>query len=97
MLGRIWVGANECQQEVGVVGARRPHLLAVDHEVVAVADRARAQRCQVRTGAGLAHPERRGDLGRAAPAPPSAASARRLPNEISDAATILTPCGLKLW
>ncbi len=59
--------------------------------------RASAQRRQVGSGARLAHAERRGESRRAAPAPPSGASARRMPNEISDAAMMLTPCGLKLW
>ena len=36
-LGGIRIGANKSQDDVGVVGARRPHLLAVDHEVVAAA------------------------------------------------------------
>ncbi len=50
------------EQEVGVVGARGPHLLAVDDEVVAVTHRAGAQRREVRTGARLAHPKGSGHL-----------------------------------
>ena len=42
-LGASGIGAHERQQEVGVVGAGRPHLLAVDHEVVAVEHGAGAQ------------------------------------------------------
>ena len=96
VLGRVGVGAHEGQQEVGVVGARRPHLLAVDDEVVAVEHRAGAQRRQVGAGARLAHAERRGQLAR------STGTAQRcfcssVPNESSDAAMMLTPCGLKLW
>ena len=35
MLGGIGVGAHEGEHDVGVVGARGPDLLAVDHEVIA--------------------------------------------------------------
>ncbi len=49
VLGRIRVGAHEGQQHVRVVRARRPHLLPVDDEVVAVEDRAGAQAGQVRS------------------------------------------------
>ena len=63
VFGRIRVGAHEGQDHIGVMRTRRPHLLSVDDEVVAVGvrpgDRRGAQRGEVRPGAGLAHPERR--------------------------------------
>ena len=63
VLGGVRVGAHERQQHVGVVRAGGPHLLPVDHEVVAVAHGPGAQRRQVGARARFAHPERRGHLG----------------------------------
>ena len=63
VLRRVGVGAHEGEDDVGVVGARGPHLLTVDDEVVAVQHRPGPQAGQVRSGVGLAHPERGGDLG----------------------------------
>ncbi len=54
VLGHVGVGAGEQQGPVGVVGERRPHLLAVDHPAVAVADRPGGQAGQVAARAGLA-------------------------------------------
>ena len=34
--GIVGIGPHERQQHISVVGARRPHLLPVDHEVVAL-------------------------------------------------------------
>ena len=46
-------GAHREPAVVGVAGERRPHLLAVDHVLVAVAHRARGERREVGAGAGL--------------------------------------------
>ena len=54
VLGDVPVGAGEQHAVIGVVGARVPHLLAVDDPVVAVTDSGRAQPGEVGTGAGLA-------------------------------------------
>ena len=62
VLRRVGIGAAEQEAEVGVVGARGPHLLAVDHPLVAVAHGTGGQGRQVAARAGLAHPEARGDL-----------------------------------
>ncbi len=62
VLGGVGVGADEGQDHVGVVRARRPHLLAVDDEPVAVEHGPGAQAGQVGARVRLAHPERGGDL-----------------------------------
>ena len=38
VFGGVWIGAHKSQQNVGVMGAGRPHLLPGDHEVVTVTD-----------------------------------------------------------
>ena len=53
VLGRVGIGAGQQHHPVGDVGERRPHLLAVDHVVLAVLHRARLQRRQVGAGVGL--------------------------------------------
>ena len=52
-LRHIRVGAGEEQSPVAVMRARRPHLLAVDDPLVAVAHRSSAQTGEVGAGAGL--------------------------------------------
>ena len=54
MLRRRRIGAREQQAEVGVVRTGGPHLLTVDHELVTVGNRARAEVREVRAGVGLA-------------------------------------------
>ena len=54
MLRHVGVGAGEEQAPVGDVGVARPDLVAVDHVLVAVARRGRAQRREVGAGVGLA-------------------------------------------
>ena len=54
--GRVGVGAGEQQAPVGDVGVARPDLVPVDHVLVAVARRGRAQRREVGAGVGLAEP-----------------------------------------
>ena len=54
VLGHGRVGAEDAEAEVAVVRAARPHLLAVEHELVAVALGARAERSEVGPGVGLA-------------------------------------------
>ena len=54
MLGHVRIGAGDEDGEVGVLRARRPHLLAVHDPLVAVALRPGSQRRQVGAGAGLA-------------------------------------------
>src|SRR5271168_2076453 len=49
----LGAGEREQQPDVGVVSPRRPHLLAVDDPVLAVADRPRPHRGQVGACAGL--------------------------------------------
>ena len=63
MLGRVGIGAHEAEAPVGVVRARRPHLLPVDDELVADELGARAQAREVAPRVGLAHPEAPRDLG----------------------------------
>ena len=63
VLRRVGIGAHEAEAPVGVVRARRPHLLAVDDELVAVEHGARLQAREVAAGAGLAHAEAPRDLG----------------------------------
>src|SRR6266849_3608732 len=53
VLRRLGLGAAEEEAPVGDVGVAGPHLLAVHDEAVAAALAARAQRAQVRAGAGL--------------------------------------------
>ena len=53
MLGRLGVRPHEREDHVRRLRARGPDLLAVDHEVVAVARRARLNRGQVRPGSRL--------------------------------------------
>ena len=94
VLGRVGVGADEGEDDVGVVRPRGPHLLPVDDEPVAVEDRPGAQAGQVGAGVGLAHAQRRGDL-----APAGSARAHRrfcssVPNARIDGAMMLRPCGL---
>ena len=50
----VGVGAREQDAPVRDVGVARPDLVAVDHELVAVARRGRAQRREVGAGVGLA-------------------------------------------
>ena len=54
VLGHVGVGAGEQHAEVGHLATRRPHLLAVDHPLVAVALGAGAEPGEVRSGPGLA-------------------------------------------
>src|SRR5262245_1734093 len=63
VLGRLGIGADEGQDHVGVVRPRRPHLLPVHDEAVAVERRPGPQPGQVGPGVGLAHPQGGGDLG----------------------------------
>ena len=95
VLRRVGIGADEGEQDVGVVRARRPHLLAVDDEVVAVDDRTGAQAARSEPAPGSLMPS------------DAVISARRIgtahrcfcssvPNDSSDAAMMPTPCGLKL-
>ena len=72
--------------------ARRPHLLPVDDEAVAVAHRTRAERREVRSGVRLAHAEAPRDLRR------SVGSAKRstcsgVPWSTIDGVMIDRPCG----
>src|SRR6266403_136461 len=53
VLRRLGLGAAEEEAPVGDVGVAGPHLLAVHDEAVAPALAARAERAQVRAGAGL--------------------------------------------
>src|SRR3989441_11107520 len=53
VLRRLGLGAAEEEAPVGDVGVAGPHLLAVHDEAIAPALAARAQRAQVRAGAGL--------------------------------------------
>jgi hypothetical protein len=55
----VGVGADEREYDVRVVGARRPELLAVDHEMAVLKHRVGAQPGQIRTRAGLTHSQRR--------------------------------------
>ena len=59
--GRI--GAHEAEAPVGVLRTRRPHLLPVHDEPVAVEHRPRGERGEVAAGVGLAHAEAPADLG----------------------------------
>ena len=54
VLRDVGIGAREQQAPVGDVGVARPDLVAVDHVLVAVARRGRAQRREVGAGVGLA-------------------------------------------
>ena len=53
MLGHVGVGAGEEDAPLGPVGGRRPHLLAGDHPLVAVAHGAGGDGGQVGAGLGL--------------------------------------------
>src|SRR6058998_2116820 len=53
VLRRLGLGAAEEEAPVGDIGVAGPHLLAVHDEAVAPALAARAERAQVRAGAGL--------------------------------------------
>ena len=53
VLRGVGVGSGQQEDVVGVVGLRRPHLLSVDHPLVAVELGPRLQAGQVRTGVGL--------------------------------------------
>ncbi len=53
VLGHVGVGARDEHAPLGVLGAAGPHLLAGDDPVLAVLDRARFQRGEVRAGLGL--------------------------------------------
>ena len=55
VLGGVGVGAHVQLTPVGAVPERRPDLLAVDHEVVAVAHGAGAQRREIGAGFRLRH------------------------------------------
>src|SRR5262249_59837606 len=50
---RLGIAAHEEIDPVGEVRARRPHFLAVDHEVIALVLRARGEAGQIGAGAGL--------------------------------------------
>ena len=63
VLGGVGVGAHEAEAVVGVVRARRPHLLAVHDEAVPVQLGPGAQAGQVAAGVGLAHAQAPADLG----------------------------------
>ena len=52
--GRVGVGAGQQEDVVGVLGLGRPHLLPVDHPLVAVELGPRLEAGQVRAGVGLA-------------------------------------------
>ena len=54
VLGHVGIGAAHREREVGDVRARRPHLLAVDDPLVAVAHRARRGRGEIGAGVRLA-------------------------------------------
>ena len=62
VLGRSRIGTHEAQAPVGVVRARRPHLLPVHHELVADQLRARLEAREVAPGAGFTHAETPRDL-----------------------------------
>ena len=62
MLGRVGVGADEGEEGVGGVGGGGPDFLAVDDEVVAVADGAGGERGEVGAGAGFGVALRPGDF-----------------------------------
>ena len=61
--GALGIGTHEAHAPVGVMRARRPHLLAVHNELVADELGARLQAGEVAAGAGLAHAETPRDLG----------------------------------
>ena len=75
--GDVGIGAHEAQAPVGVLRARRPHLLAVDDELVAVELGAGREAREVAARAGLAHAEAPRDLGPQRRQRGSAPSARR--------------------
>lgn len=77
------------------MGAGGPHLLPVDHELVAVEFGAGAQGCEVGSRTRLTHPQRRRHLG-AQDGDGPALLLLGVPNEISDAEMMPTPCGLKV-
>ena len=54
MLGDVRIGPGQQDPQIGVVCARAPHLLSVDHPLVAVPLGPRGQAGQVRTGAWFA-------------------------------------------
>ncbi len=54
VLGHVPVGARDQQRVLRRGGTRRPHLLAVDHPLVTVADRGGAHRRQIRSSARFA-------------------------------------------
>ena len=54
---RLRIGAAQQHAPVGVLRERRPHLLAVDDEVIAVEDRRGAQRREIGARAGLGEAE----------------------------------------
>ena len=59
----VGIGADEREDDVGVVRTRRPDLLTVDDEVIAVQHRPRGQSRKVGTRARFTHAQRCGDLG----------------------------------
>ena len=59
----VGIGADEGEQDVGVVRTGRPDLLTVDDEVIAVEHRTCGQARKVGTRARFTHAQRRGDLG----------------------------------
>ena len=63
VLRDVGIGAHEAQAPVGVVGARRPDLLAVDDEIVAVEHGSGRQAREVAARARFAHAEAPRDLG----------------------------------
>src|ERR1043166_9390815 len=50
MLRRVGVGAHQQKAPIGEMRARRPYLLAVDQEMVALIDRASAQAGEIGAG-----------------------------------------------
>ncbi|SHV92938.1 Uncharacterised protein [Mycobacteroides abscessus subsp. abscessus] len=54
MLGHVGIAAGHQQCPARLMRPRGPHLLTVDHPVIAVAYRAGGQACQIGTGTRLA-------------------------------------------
>ena len=79
VLGRVRVGAGDEHAPLRVLRAARPYLLAGHDPVVAVLDRARLQRREVRAGVGLGEALAPDLLARRGSGPGSAPSARRCP------------------